>query len=79
MTISCINCGAHCSFRYCAGNVLNAVYNRGWGSYGAALYCPKCTKTWDERNEGRPMPGPENTIRVIDEMYRRSRRRDGSG
>ena len=75
MKISCSRCGADHAFRYCAANVLNAVYNLGWGSYGAALYCPKCTKTWDERNKGRPMPGPENTIGVIDEWYRRSKRR----
>lgn len=75
MTISCSNCGAGYSFRYSARNVIDAVYSLGWGSYGAALYCPECTKTWDERNEGRPMPGPENTIRVIDEMHKRSRRR----
>ncbi len=78
MTISCSNCGADYSFRYSARNVLNVVYNIGWGSYGAVIYCPRCTKTWDERNEGRPMPGPKNTIRVIDEMYKRSRRRGGA-
>ncbi len=74
MTITCSNCGASYSFHYCAGNVSNAVLNRGWGSFGAALYCPECSKTWNMRNKGRKMPGPENTIRVIDEMYQRSRK-----
>ncbi len=71
MTIWCSNCGAHHSFRYSAGNVLNAVYVHGWGSYGAVLYCPECSRTWDERNKGRPMAGPKNTIRVIDEIHGR--------
>ncbi len=71
MTISCSRCGADHEFKFSVSNVLNAVYGLGWGSYGAALYCPECTRAWDECNKGRPMPGPENTIRVIDEMYRR--------
>lgn len=75
MKLCCSRCGADYEFRYCAANVLNAVYSLGWGSYGAALYCPECTKTWNERNKGRPMPGPENTIGLIDEWYRRSKRR----
>lgn len=75
MQITCSCCGVSHSFRYCAGNVMNAVYNLGWGSYGAALYCPECTNTWDQRNKGRPMPGPENTIYVIDNIYQQSQRR----
>lgn len=75
MNISCSRCGADHGFRYCAANVLNVVYNHGWNSYGAALYCPECSATWDERNKGRPMAGPENTIGLIDEFYRRSKRR----
>lgn len=45
----------------------------GWNSYGAALYCPACSATWDERNKGRPMAGAENTIDVIDGMYARQK------
>lgn len=30
---------------------------------------------WDERNKGRPLPEPESAIGVIDEWYRRSKRR----
>lgn len=77
MKILCSCCGADYEFRYGAGNVLCAVYTQGWSSYGAALYCPECSKTWDERNRGRPLAGPESTIGVIDELYRRSRRTRG--
>lgn len=73
--ISCSCCGADHEFKYSAANVLNAVYTMGWGSYGAVLYCPECTATWDQRNKGRPQPGPENTIGLIDDLYQRSKRR----
>lgn len=75
MEISCSNCGKRKEFRYSVSNVLRTVYNQGWSSYGSVLYCPECSKTWDERNKGRPMPEPENTIGVIDEWHRRSKRK----
>ena len=78
MKISCSRCGTDREFHYCAGNVLNTVYNLGWGSSGAALYCPECSATWNKRNEGMPLAGPENTIGLIDALYygqRRGRRR----
>lgn len=75
MKILCSRCGADKEFRYSAGNVLCAVYTQGWNSYGAALYCPECSATWDERNKGRPLPEPEAAVGVIDEWYHRSKRR----
>ena len=75
MKISCSCCAANHEFKYSATNVIHAVYTLGWGSYGAALYCPKCTATWDQRNKGRPQPGPESTISLLDDLYRRSKRR----
>lgn len=75
MEILCSNCGKSEKFRYSVSNVLRTVYNQGWGSYGSALYCPECSKTWNERSKGRPQPGPENTIKVIDDLHRRSKRR----
>ena len=38
---------------------------RGWGSFGSALYCPECSKTWPERNGNRPMSGERNTFCLI--------------
>lgn len=73
MEISCSNCGKSEKFPYSASNVLRTVYNQGWGSYGSALYCPECSKTWNERNKGRPQPGPDHTIRVIDSLYQPER------
>lgn len=75
MNISCSRCGAGDEFRYSTRNVLCAVYTKGWRSYGSALYCPECSATWDERNKGRPLPRPENTIVLIDELYQRSKKK----
>lgn len=66
MKIMCSCCGNTHSFTYSAENAFCAVYKLGWGSFGSALYCPECTKTWAVRNPGRPMPGADNTVRVID-------------
>ena len=75
LTISCSRCGKSHTFQFNAANVLNLVFTDGWRSYGSALYCPECAATWDERNKGRPLPEPESAIGVIDEWYRRSKRR----
>lgn len=77
MRILCGRCGADYAFYYCAANVHNAVYNQGWGSFGAALYCPECSKTWDERNKGKPMAGARETISLIGAFHRRNRRGGG--
>lgn len=78
MQIQCSNCGATRNFRYSAGNVLCTVVVHGWNSYGHALYCPKCSETWHERNGlDRPLAGRENTIAVIDAIHGRERRKNG--
>ncbi len=69
--IQCSNCGKRKQINHSADIVM--AVNKGWGSFGHALYCPKCTATWDERNSGRPMAGRENTIRVIGGLYDRRR------
>lgn len=34
----------------------------GWDSFGSAFYCPKCVKTWEQRNgKNRPLWGEEHT------------------
>lgn len=70
--LQCSNCGrqrrlSNKHLRYTAD-----VINQGWGSYGSALYCPKCSKTWDERNPGRPMAGDVNTFHVVTAIFKRA-------
>ena len=71
MQIQCSNCGATRSFKYSAGNVLRIVGVNGWNSCGSALYCPKCSKTWHERNGSRPLASQENTMARIDAIRQR--------
>ena len=69
VTLQCSCCGNQRSVVYTALNAASII-KEGWGSYGSALYCPKCTRTWEERNgTNRPMPGKYNTLRMIDELY----------
>ena len=38
------------------------IVKAGWGSVGSAFYCPKCVKTWEERNgKDRPLWGEQHT------------------
>jgi hypothetical protein len=68
MRIQCSNCGASKEFRFNSGKVLEAI-NEGWGSYGSALYCPECTKTWYERND-KDLADKVNTMSVIYDLRR---------
>lgn len=61
LDIQCSNCGCHQSFNY-DDTFPNTVPKAGWGSFGRALYCPECTKTWSDRNPGRPMANNANTM-----------------
>lgn len=78
MQIQCSCCGATRNFRYSVGNVLSMVTGLGWNSFGHALYCQKCSKTWEKRNgSGRPLAGLENTIVVIDAIHEQEERKGG--
>lgn len=47
---------------------VNAI-KEGWNSFGSALYCPECVKTWDERNDGRKLAGERNTFFAIMRLF----------
>lgn len=69
MRVTCSSCGNSEDIK--PNEITDAVL-RGWGSYGSALYCPECSRTWDERNKGRPMASALNTCqRLFDLMTRR--------
>lgn len=73
MRVQCSNCGAIKGFTYTASNVNKTIF-QGWGSYGSALYCPKCVKTWHERNN-KNLSTNDNTIAVIDTIHERNKKR----
>ena len=76
--IQCSCCGTRKNFKYSVVAVLSKVVDAGWSSFGHALYCPKCSETWEERNgSGRPLASRENTIAVIDAIHRREGKEDG--
>lgn len=54
INIQCSNCGA----REEVPNNLEEIGKRAevWGSFGNALYCPECRRTWSERNS-KPLAG----------------------
>ena len=65
VSIYCSRCGnrRRLSTKTTAHDLLSAI-KAGWNSCGTALYCPKCAKTWHERNSGR-MAGDLNTASQI--------------
>lgn len=66
--IQCSCCGNHESLK----NSIDATVEKiksGWGSCGSALYCPKCSKEWKERNGERPMGDERNTFLVITNLF----------
>ena len=70
VVLQCSCCGKSHAIQYTAKNVLSTVKS-GWNSFGSALYCPDCVKTWEDRNgAGRPLWGEDHTIERIDELYK---------
>lgn len=65
----CSHCGNYTYIPYTAHDVIDAVKD-GWSSYGAALYCPECSVTWAERNDGRTLQSSIHTIQLIDELHK---------
>lgn len=62
--LCCSNCGNHRRLSADAVQYTVDAIKQGWGSYGAALYCPECVRTWYDRNT-RPMADERNTMLVI--------------
>lgn len=73
MTITCSNCGKHRRIGTNCKSITRAIES-GWGSYGAALYCRECSRTWHERNE-KDMADIQNTYRLISDMIFREHER----
>lgn len=72
--VQCSNCGAHTIIaggRTTYRSILHLVDIDHWGSCGSALYCPKCTATWKERNGDRPMNDREGTIETMMEWMQK--------
>lgn len=73
--LQCSNCGAKRRVSNRGMQYTGNAIRQGWGSYGSALYCPECSKTWDKRNPGRPMASTANTFWVIAMAFKRAMER----
>lgn len=70
--ITCSCCGNSQTIGYTATDV-NKTVKDGWNSFGDALYCPDCVKTWEERNgKNKPLWGKIHTIKKIDDLHDRT-------
>lgn len=64
--ITCSRCGKHRIISNKKVEYTAKAIQDGWNSFGSALYCPECSKTWEERNgENRKLAGDRNTFFVI--------------
>ena len=66
--IQCSCCGNHESLENSIDATVEKI-KRGWGSCGSALYCPKCSKEWKNRNGERQMGDERNTFLVITNLF----------
>lgn len=62
--ISCSRCGESRRLSTKQVDCVGSAIKAGWGSYGSALYCPKCAKSWHDRNE-KPMADESHTAMRI--------------
>lgn len=69
MQIQCSNCGTIVEFPYLR-RVMGKFVREGWNSYGSALYCPECSRTWAQRNsKDKRLAGAKNTISVMRRLH----------
>lgn len=66
LQIMCSSCGHRSrKFKYDKYRRMepaDEIVKAGWDSYGDAFYCPKCVKTWEQRNwKDRPLWGKDHT------------------
>jgi len=48
--------------KYSRKEPADEIVKAGWNSFGDAFYCPKCVKTWENRNgRDRPLWGKAHT------------------
>ena len=77
-SIQCSNCGmtgrwTKSSMTQCGA----AALEDGWRSYGSAIYCPECCRTWGERNKTKKLNSLYTSLLEIEErMEWRGRERD---
>ena len=74
LELTCSCCGNHVSLKARTVKETVDIIKSGWGSYGSALYCPECTRTWNDRNS-KDMADEKNTFICIMNCIQRQKRR----
>ena len=78
-SVQCSNCGRTGRWEKetmtrCAA----AALEDGWRSYGSALYCPECCRTWHERNKSKELsPLLTSMMEIEEHMEWRGREKQG--
>lgn len=68
--VMCSCCGNHQKLSNERISDTADLIHSGWGSCGSALYCPKCSKEWKERNGTRKMADERNTfVLIMNQFY----------
>jgi len=73
--LQCSRCGNRRRISDRVGTHATKAVNAGWRSFGTALYCPKCSDTWHERND-KPLNPKNYTLERIVQMQLLSRPRE---
>ena len=73
--IMCSCCGNHQKLSNERISDTADLIHSGWGSYGSSLYCPECSKSWQERNDDRPMADERNTFFLIMKLFLEEKQR----
>lgn len=63
MRIVCSNCGRSATLKPRGFNV-SELLDKGWRCYSVNLYCPECSKTWNERND-KPLGSRDDSYALL--------------
>ena len=75
LLLTCSRCGKHRRISDRVYTHAIMAVNAGWRSFGTALYCPKCSDTWHERND-KPLNPKNYALERIVQMQLLSRPRE---
>lgn len=64
INITCSNCGRHRRISNKKVEYTVRAIKQGWNSFGSALYCPECVRSWHDRNNTE-LAGEKNTFLII--------------
>ena len=68
--IQCSNCGEVRLLKKSMKDIDEAVKD-GWCNFGSALYCPTCSKTWNQRNPEKELQrGVYTRLKIAEQIIK---------